>query len=188
MRFCDVKVRPKVMVILGAIALFLQFGTIPAQAIPIEVNFTLEDFIPRYTSTPPPDDPVIGRIIYEAESITANIDSLTAIDLTIDGHTYSISEIGYISPFFSRQQMGGSLSGVNAISSGTDDFRLDWYKETLTPMKFSYTSSLHGGFWDSNTFSSFSVAESHSVPEPSNLLLLGSGLVALGFFFRRLKK
>lgn len=184
MRFCDLKV----MIILGAIALFLQFGTIPAQAIPIEVNFTIEDFIPRYTSTPPPDDLVIGRIIYEAESITANIDSLTAIDLTIDGHTYSISEIDYISPFFSRQKIGGTLAGVNAISSGTDDFRLDWYQGSLTPMKFSYTSSLHGGFWDSNNFSSFSVAESHAVPEPANLLLLGSGLFVLGFFLRRLNK
>lgn len=184
MRFNDLKG----MVIMGTVVLFLVFGTIPVQAIPIEVNFTIEDFLSPFSSTPPPTDPVIGRIIYEAESITANIDSLTAIDLIIDGHTYSINEIGYISPFASRQKIGGSLYGISLISSGTDDFRLDWYKETLTPMKFSYTSSLHQGFWDSNSFSSFSVAASTPVPEPTNLLLIGSGLVVLGVFLRRLKK
>jgi len=92
MRFYNLKG----MVILGTVALALVLGTIPAKAIPIEVNFTIEDFISPFSSTPPPTDPVTGRIIYEAESITAIIDSLTAIDLVIDGHTYSISEIGSI--------------------------------------------------------------------------------------------
>jgi hypothetical protein len=184
MRFYDLKG----MVIMGTVAFFLVFGTIPAQAIPIEVNFTFEDFMPRYSSTSPPTDLVTGRIIYEGASVTANIDSLISIDLIIDGHTYLISEIGYISPFASRQQIGGNSWGVNSISSGTDDFRFDWYKEALTPMKFSYTSNSTAGFWDSNTFSSFSVTEANPVPEPTNLLLLGSGLVVLGLFIRRLKK
>lgn len=183
MRFCDLKN----MIIGGAVVILLLWGTIPAQAIPIEINFTIENFIPRYTSTPPPDDPVIGRILYEAESVTAVIESLTSIDLTIDGHSYSLSEIGS-SLFGSRQQIGGSSSGLAALATGTDDFRFDWYKETLIPMKFSYTSSLHGGFWDSNTFSSFSVTASSPVPEPGSLFLLGSGLFGLGFFLKRLKK
>jgi hypothetical protein len=174
MRFHDLKG----MVIMGTVALFLVFGTIPAQAIPIEVDFTAGDFTPSPASPPtiPPTDPVIGTIIYEAASITANIDSLTSINLIIGGHNYLINEIGYISPFFGRQKIGGNSAGVAGMSSGTDDFSLDWFEGTLTPMMFSYTSSLNAGYWDSNTFSSFSVA---AVPEPTTMLLLGLALVSL---------
>ena len=170
--------------------LVLALGSIQAQATQIQVDFTVQNFTPYYLNVAP-TDPVTGKIIYEAASTTGVISSLISIDLIIGAHTYSISEIGYISPWGSspeRQLIGGNLNDVDSITSLTDDFYFIWYSETLSPITFHYTSSSINDIWNSEEFSSFSVSALSPVPEPTSMLLLGLGLVGLAGARRKFKK
>ncbi len=166
----------------SVVFLVLFVGPIPAQAITIEVNFALSNF----NSPNPPTDPVIGTIIYEAVSTTANIGSLTSIDLTIAGHVYTIGEVGFASPFQSGSQLiGGLVNGLITIQNGTDDFWLLWNQSTLVPTLFGYTTARNTYYsWMTSSFSSFSVAEASTVPEPTALVLFFFGLVGMAGVIR----
>jgi hypothetical protein len=176
----------KSMVIMGTLSLILAAGAIPAQAIQIEVDFTATNFTPFVGSIPAPTDPVTGTIIYEAASTTANIESLTSINLTIDNHTYALNEVGFISPFgINGQLIGGIVNGLNGFSSGTDDFDLTWLKGTSLASFIYTSSSTPDGIWTSDTFTSFSVTP---VPEPSTILLLCCGMIGLWGARKKFKK
>jgi hypothetical protein len=177
---------------LSMVALFLLFTTIPATAISIKVDFTVDNFKPSgLISGVAPFDLVKGTVIFEGNQGKNLIRSLTMIDLTIGGHTYSLDEIGFLTQFTTetRQIIGALDSGVNVLESQKDDFFLnfDWDKKILSPLYFQYTTSLVKGFWYSTSFSSFSAApvDHVPVPEPAPLILFCSGLMALWGFRRK---
>jgi hypothetical protein len=172
----------KDMLIMGTVALILAVGAIPAQAIPIEVNFKAQNF-----ASTAPNDPVTGTIIYEAASTTANIDFLTSSNMTIDGYTYSISEVGFISPFGPTDQLIFAKTGDTTVFAGTNDFYLRWNQNTLNPVSFAYaSSSTPVSVWLTSDFANFTVTESTTpIPEPTTMLLLSSGLISLAGYGRK---
>jgi len=180
----------RAMLLLVVMSGVLLFVTHPVQAIPITVDFTVTYFYRGDDYPPAPTNPVSGTIVYDAASTTADINSITSINLTIDGHTYGISEIIFQSLYENHHLIGGSLDGGD-ITPGTDDFRLMWHKDTLTPDHFYYSSvnsiTTYGVSTDyevTGIFNKFTVT-SAPVPIPGALVLFGSGLVGLAGISRK---
>ena len=116
-----------------------------ANATTIQLSFEVAAFIPLTPigpTSPPPQAIVNGTIIYEAGSLGAAIDSLTSINLTISGYTYTTSEIGsyeqsvsggstaqfgHWAPVFYKNDtffngIGGLITGASGIRDATNDF------------------------------------------------------------------
>ncbi len=93
---------------------------------------------------------VFGTLVYQADSPTSRIQSLTSIDFVVDGHRYTVDELGFISDWFEIYVMIGKMSprdAINEVVSGTDDFFLIWDRETHEPREFVYSSSQRPGAW-----------------------------------------
>ena len=160
----------------GVLATFSLLVASAAHAMPITVSFTATGFVPSLGSNPAPVDPVSGTIVWDAASVNSPINSLTSISLLIDGHTYSLGEIGFEN-FTTVVFIGGLVSGINSVVPATDDFFFEWDFATLTPFMFIYASSLHfPPVWSSNTFPQVTVT---TTPEPTTLALLTLGLLGM---------
>jgi hypothetical protein len=160
----------------SVIVAFSFFQATAAHAIPFTVAFTATDFVSLVGSSPAPDDAVSGAMIYDAASINSPIDSLTAISLTISGHTYTLAEVGFLDLGLGFEEIGGLIDGVNGSGNSETDFSIIWDTSSLMPLLFLYATSDSSGIWDTSTFTQFSVTPS-AVPEPNTLALLALGFL-----------
>jgi len=138
------------------------------------LDFKISGF-PDSNGNPAPTDPVTGTIVWQAASSRDPILSFDSINMTIDGHAYSIGEIGY----FRRSDtnwdtIGGTLNGVSQVINKTDDFWVLWNRDSSTPIDFRYTSSQTSGGFVGSIFETF------SIPEPTTISLLALCMCGLG--------
>ena len=166
--------------ILGAALLIsiMSTGAAHANLITLNYNFTASGFLPP--GAPPsaaPFDPVTGSFSLTFDN-SADITNSSAIIANI-----SMPVTGGI--VFSYVQssdlliLGGSLSGANSYTDGTNDFvwGIDGASTILSPRKFSYTTS-NFGFWDSTNI--VLTPAGAAVPETgSSVMLLGLALAGM---------
>jgi len=165
--------------VLFTVSLLFAIPLTPAFAIPITVSFTVTGFLAGA-----PTDPVTGSVVYDAASTTSNINSLTSINLTIAGHSYSLAEVGFVEGFPDNTVIGGLINGIGTVAANTDDFFINWDTSTLHPVLFAYscaTCVVYFGF----TFTQFNVTAAAAVPEPSSLTTLLTGILGFCVFLLR---
>ena len=169
-----------------------------ANAVLVTMKFVATDFFAETGGVPGtypvPTDPINGTFVFEAASAHSTIDSLVSASLTpIDGHDYTLGEIGFLSPVASvdptidpnLDAIGGLLIDPVGVQPGTNDFSIGWYRDSLTPLIFVYSSENYNvPVFISQTFPEFSVT---AVPIPAALPLMLSGFAVAGLIARRRK-
>jgi hypothetical protein len=155
-----------------------------SRAASFKLHFEVSGF-PVSNGNPAPTDPVVGTIVWEATSIHDTIQSFDSINMTLDGHSYSVAEIGIPPPSYPIAPyalIGGNLNQPYTLFDQTDDFSILWNPSSLTPFDFTYTSSRMSGAWfvsinNAVNFTSFSITQ---IPESSTTSLLGLALLGAG--------
>jgi hypothetical protein len=161
---------------LGVAAISLcAFPLTPAFAIQVTLSLTVSGFIASA-----PIDPVTGSFTYDAPSITSDPTSLTAVNLTIGGHAYTLTEVGS-EAVGSEALIGGVVNGVDAVASGTDDFFLVWTPVSSVPDVFAYATSNTQAVFEGTNFTQFNVTAATPVPEPSTWAMMLVGFAGLGY-------
>ncbi len=128
--------------ILATLALglaLLPLGSASAE-ITQQLDFTFD------VSNSAPEDPVSGSIVITADETNDNLPaSIVSIDLTIDGHVYTVGEVG-IDTVGVTATIGGTVNGVAIVGSGAHDFQIIYNASTgaLSFFPFSYATPSSG--------------------------------------------
>lgn len=168
--------------LLAALALAIPSA---ASAQSFNVAFSAGNFSPVFNGVPPPVNNVSGNITYSATNFGAPITSIDSIDLSIDGHTFSVAEVGGRYQTFAYF-FGGLVNGINSIdqASQAPDFILSFL--TLPPGNVSSPSFLYTTAEGSDTWRSAALTVVLTpVPEANSAALLLLGLGALVAVRRR---
>ena len=163
---------------LAMLAATVFFGSTAAQAVDYKFEFHASQFLPNFTTAAAPQDNVSGSFIFSMASPNGGYTSIRDVDLSIDNHRYTLSELALSSnaTFF---VVGGARAGADSMVNQTNDFWISG-RPLGGILDFSYASSSAPGLWEANfmTYVYYPVA---SVPEPGTcaMLLAGLGLLAV---------
>ena len=190
----------KRLILASAALLIAAFGRANASSLEtIEYTFSQSDITTELGSpSPPPQTTVSGNFTVTFDTTSTGAGTVDAIDLAIDGHTYTTGQVGASYDSGSNTLLvGGPNAGLASVAQGTDDFTINISPAvggTTAYGLFAYTSSAHPdgtfeGFGYSFTGGSIT---SQVIPTPlpdSWILLLcgGAALVACTGLGRRRK-
>lgn len=150
-------------------------------ASPFVANFSISGM-----SDESPIQSISGSVTYEASSLYGTIESITAINLNIGGHAYTVDEVGYLTFVtppenapFNWTLVGGKVNDVGGVGQYTTDFSLRWRTDTHEWIDFNYAVPDKNGVWGAAFWDPVSVQFSISaapVPEPETYGMMLAGL------------
>ncbi len=120
----------------------------------VVVNFTVSGF-----DSDAPEDVISGSFQLELNDNTNEVTSISSVSLTINGHAFSVSELGFSEyrNFNILGAQGQGLGSSTGISHGAShDFWILWNKDTSAPREFAYTASVDG-IHTTRQFDTFSI-------------------------------
>lgn len=159
-----------------------------ACAAPVTMHFHADGFQNAGTQWPGFSGPIDGSISWNA---TANandpIAMLTAIDLTIAGHKYSLAEVGIANQGTTQTAIGGLFNGANAVvgNGAANDFLLvfDRVNPFISAFAYSIAGKTSAIWWTPSSTNAF--FDTNHVPEPGSMALAVLALGAMGMLTRR---
>jgi PEP-CTERM motif len=163
------------------------FAAPSVQAAAFTVQFSADGFQNSGVQHPGNSGPISGSMSWEAASPADAIGVITAFDMVIAGHQYTLGEIGVANQGSTQTAFGGLANGANAVigNGAFDDFLIVFDRLAPRIDTFAYSiRGLTGAIWWTPAQSSIRYV-TQAVPEPASVLLVLAALGAVAALGRR---
>lgn len=168
-------------------ALSLVAAAITAHATPFKLEFSASQFANFGTPYSGFDGPWSGSISWNANSVDDPITALTAFELTIAGHHYTLAEVGIANNGSTQTAMGALARGANAVVGDGmfDDFLIVFDRKLpqITAFAYSIAGKSNAIWWSPAQSAAHYAAQ--GVPAPASAALAALGLLACAGAARR---
>lgn len=151
-----------------------------AYAYSFELLFSFYDFSP--SATP---DPLNVSITFEAAAIDSPWDAIADIDMTFEGYTYDVSDVGFENIDPTTTGVGGLIDGIGANNGTTNDFWFLYYRNLNGIGAASISAASQPGVIFNSLNPSpigwMAVSDTvvNPIPIPASIVLLVTGLFSL---------
>ena len=159
------------------------FTATSAQAKLFQLDFKADGYASVLDGLAAPQTLVTGWFQYEASAANAQIDALTDVSLSINGHTYSAAEVGAEKRFGNIVFGEKVVSDIGVANAGVNDFTFSFSHNPTHSVSY-YTSAGTNSQWTPSEIS-YSIHSISAVPEPTSMLMLLAGLGVVGAVARR---